>query len=193
MKALLPFAGLFVLGCGPASVSIPSLFPADGQSGGGTAPQVSNYVAATGGLRTNQKQGLNVAQGRTEIEKLIDGDADLYLQKDVVALGWEVYTSDMSGKTYQADVRLWQMKDSAKAVETWDYLLTASNGLHKAQSWTDLSVGAAGRIANTGGSYWVNTRKGVYIVDVIVSTTPVDDMAKEDAKTFATTMTSKMP
>lgn len=186
MKKLVALTGLIAAGCG-GGFSFQSVFPADGRSGGGTAPAVGAYVAATTGLRSTQSAGLNVATGAQAIEALIDGDATVFKAKGVVSLGWENYVSG----TREADVRVWQMQDAANATETFNALPTETQGLHKAQTWTTLAVGQAGRIADMGDGYWVNARQGAIIIDVLV--TPRDDTSKADAQAFAAAIASKVP
>ena len=62
-----------------------------------------------------------------------------------MTFAWEKYTKG----TYALDLRVWQFKDASAATDAYNHLV-ANASLYKAATWTDLAVGAGGRIADTG-------------------------------------------
>jgi hypothetical protein len=176
MRTILLLAAVTLAGCGStASATIDSFFP--GQN------EVSTYVEDT----TVGQPGVEVAHGATAIEALVDGDATSFNAKGVVAFAWQHYVK----ANLKVDARVWQMQDVANATDTYSYLV-ANDNLYKSNSWTDVSVGDAGRIANTGSSWWVNSRKGKYLVEVRL-TGSTDTAAHDDAVVFAKAMVAKIP
>lgn len=175
MKTLLAAAATTLfLACGTATTpaSVADYFPKDNAVGA--------YVTDT------TLPGLQVAKSAVQIEGLIDGDATPFLEKGALALGWNRYVAG----TYKLDARVWQMKSATNATETFDSLV-ASASLYKANTWTTLAVGGAGRIADTGSSWWVNARKGAYIIEVKV--TAKDATSRSDVEAFALAIAAKMP
>jgi len=169
---LLSFGALVAVGCGPTtpSVTMADFFPADNE--------VGSYVKDSTGLQT--------AKGATAIEGLVDGAGSPFTAKGAQALGWMKYTSG----TYKLDARVWQMKDAANATDTYTALLTDAP-LYAANTWTDLAVGQAGRIADTGSSYWVSARKNAFLIEVVLQ--PKDTTSRADVETFAKAMVAKLP
>jgi hypothetical protein len=140
--------------------------------------------------------GFQSADGYDAIELLIDGAAQPFFDangdvrgKDtnkVVAMAREYYASS----DHQLSVYVWQLKDAASASSTYAYL-AASVQFYKDQTWTDLTLKDASRIAKTGNAGWdVNAHKGAYYIEVKV--TPTDDAGRADAIAFATALLSKM-
>lgn len=166
-------SALFAAGCGPAAPpSIDSFFPQDNAIGSYALEASSPKV--------------QVAKSSTAMESLINGDAAPYITKGAAALGWGKYASG----AYRLDARVWQLKSAASATETYDYLVS-DVALYQANTWTTLSVGEAGRVADTGSSWWLNARKGSYIIEVKV--TAKDATSRTDAESFATAMAKAMP
>lgn len=163
----------FAAGCGPATpAAIDSFFPKDNAIGTyaleGASPSVQ------------------VAKSATAMEGLINGDAAPFISKGAAALAWGKYASG----TYRLDARVWQMKSSSNATDTYDSLVT-DVALYQANTWSALSVGEAGRVADTGSSWWLNARKGSYLIEVKV--TPKDATSRTDAESFAAAIAKAMP
>lgn len=164
---------VLTLSCGPtAPPAIDGFFPKDNAIG------TYALEAAT--------PTVQVAKSASAMENLIDGDAAPFIDKGAVALGWGKYGSG----TYRLDARVWQMKSASNATETYDGLVSSA-ALYQANTWTALSVGDAGRIADTGSSWWINARKGSYLLEVKV--TAKDATSRQDAESFATAMAKAMP
>jgi hypothetical protein len=177
MRALTSLFAATLLGaCGAPTMS--TFFPADGADGG-TGAAVAGFVKDPSG------KGLQIAEGDDAIEALVDGAATPFMEKGVLALGRELYIKD----SYHLEARVWQMKDAANASVTYDYLLTNAS-LYKASTWTALSVGDAGRIADDGTAWWVNARKGAYLIDVRID--PNDATSRSDVEAFAKALVAKM-
>lgn len=177
MKSVLPSAALclFGLACGgPAPATLESFFPA------------ANAVGAYAEDTSVGKAGVEIAKTAAAMEALIDGDAAPFTEKGAVAFGWEHYVSG----TYKLDARVWQMKDAANATDTYAYLV-ANVSLYKANTWNDVGVGEAGRIADTGSSWWLDARKGKYLVEVKII--GKDTTSRADIEAFAKAMVAKMP
>lgn len=174
MRALLFAAAVsLAVGCGPAAPpAIDGFFPADSAVGSWVKDPASPTV--------------QVAKTNTAIEALINGDAAPFIAKGTVAFAWGKYQSG----AYRIDARVWQMKSTANATETFAYLLTDAP-LYKANTWTDVTIGEAGRIADTGSTWWVNARKGSYILEVKASAK--DATTRADAEAFAKAMAQLMP
>jgi hypothetical protein len=70
------------------------------------------------------------------------------------------------------DVKLWlfQMPDSATAKQLYDDLRSdpryERNTHQTTNNWESVSVGEAGRVADTSTAYWLNARKGLYYFEV---------------------------
>lgn len=177
MRALLPsFVAVIAVGCGPPppTVTMADFFPADDEVGG--------YVNDT----SVPAPGLQVGQTAAAMEGLVDGATAPFTAKGALALGWKRYASG----SYKLDARVWQLKDAASATDTYDSLVV-TEALYRANTWSDLAVGQAGRLADTGSSYWVNSRKGAFIVEVVLK--PKDPTSRADVETFARAMVGKLP
>lgn len=177
MKLLLPCCiALVVFGCGPTTppVTMATFFPADNEVGA----WVADTTVATPGLR--------VGKTTAAIELLVDGDAAPFTAKGVLSLGWEKYASG----AYKLDARVWQMKDLANATDTYDGLPT-SGTVYSANTWADLAVGQAGRIADTGTRWWLNARKSAFIVELKVEAK--DATTRTEIETFAKAIAAKIP
>ncbi len=169
------FAATLLAACGPAEPSgLGSYFP--------TTADAAGYTEDT----SVGKAGVETARTAAAIEGLVDGDAAPFIEKGVVAFGWERYVKG----TYKLDARLWQMKDASNATDTYNHLV-ANVTLYLAATWTDLAVGEAGRIADTGSSWWLNARKGKYIIEVRI--VGKDTTSRADIETFAKAMVAKLP
>lgn len=173
---LFALCGTVFLACDPGTpaVTLDSFFP--------KANEVGGYAENT----ALGKPGVQIAKTTTAIQGLVNGDAGPFLEKGTIAFAWERYVSG----TYELDARVWQMKNAANCTETYDFLVTDA-ALYAANTWVALSVGVAGRIADTGTSWWVNARKGAYIIEVRV--TPKDDTSRADVEAFAKAMAGKIP
>jgi hypothetical protein len=181
---LMSLIAVLAVGCGSPtpSVTLESFFPADNA--------VGTYVKDT------STAGLQVAKSNAAIEGLVDGDAAPFLEKGVLALGWEKYVSG----TYKLDARVWQFSSATVATDVYGFLLTGaladggvSNNvnLYKSATWTDLSVGQGGRFADTGSSYWLNAHKSAFLIEVKV--TPKDATSRADLESFGNAIAAKIP
>jgi hypothetical protein len=172
-STLLAAAVFLASGCGPAApAAIDSFFPKDNTIG---------TYALEASTPTVQ-----VAKSATAMENLIDGDAAPFIARGAAALGWAKYASG----AYRLDARVWQMKSATNATETYNALVT-DVALYQANTWTALSVGEAGRIADTGSSWWLNARKGAYLIEVKV--TAKDATSRTDAESFAAALAKAIP
>lgn len=171
--ALTLVAAAALVACGSSTaVSIGDLLPKGGE--------VSGYSVDPA------LPGLQVGKSAAAIEGLVNGDAAPFLEKGLLAFAWNRYASG----TRKLDVRVWQMKSAAVASETYDALVVSAS-LYAANTWTAVSVGDAGRVANTGASYWINVRRGAYLVEV--RGTPADDTSRADVEAFAKAIAAKAP
>lgn len=168
-------AALTLVACGtPAPSGIETFFP--------TANEVGGYAEDT----SVGKAGVETAKTAAAMEALIDGDAAPFTEKGAVAFAWERYVSG----TYKLDARVWQMKDASNTTDTYNHLV-ANVSLYKANTWTDLAVGEAGRIADTGSAWWLNARKGKYLIEVKI--VGKDATSRADIETFGKAMAAKLP
>ena len=67
----------------------------------------------------------------------------------------------------------------------------ANASQYKAVTWTDLAVGDAGRIADTGTTWWLNSRKGAYIIEAKIS--PLDATSRADIEALGIAVAAKIP
>jgi len=180
MKRLLvvTFALLcFAPGCGPANkppAPIDSFFPKDNE--------VGTWVEDS----SVGKAGVEVATTSKETTDLVDGAADPFIEKGMVGFAWQSYVKD----TYKLDLRVWQFKSAAAAKEAYDWLFTNAS-LYKASTWSDLAVGDAGKVADTGGSWWLSARKGAYIIEAKIL--PKDATSRTDVEAIGTAVAGKIP
>jgi hypothetical protein len=92
-----------------------------------------------------------------------------------------------------------QMPSPAAAAGLYSYLPTSGEPFYK-KTWEEPTmplVGAQSRIINTGSTWWINFYKGVYYVEIQLSsngggTGPTSTAAKSAAIDFATTLASGM-
>lgn len=167
-------AALVMIGCGPTpSQAIDTLFVKDNEIG--------TWVEDT----SLGSAGVETARTRDGVYALVNGDAEPFIAKGFVAFARERYRSG----SYTADVRVWQMKDAAVARDTYSSLVTDVSA-YKANTWTDVAIGEAGRIADTGTTWWVNAKKAAYVIEVKAQ--PRDATSETDSKAFATAVASKI-
>ncbi|MBI3180282.1 MAG: hypothetical protein HYZ27_11515 [Deltaproteobacteria bacterium] len=174
-------AALCLIACGdsdpPSATTIESLVPASGEVSGW------NEDPATGA------PGVEVGKTHAEVEAKIDGDMEPFAAKSFVALARQHYAKD----GYQLELRIWQMKDEATATALYSDLATTVS-LYSALSWSNVSVGDAGRVADSGTTWWVNTRKKAYHVEARVSQKSVADAtSRADVEAFAKAVVAKIP
>lgn len=175
-KLLLSALALVTLACGPATPqpqAIDSLFVANNEIG----TWVEDTSVGTAGVET--------ARTRDAVYALINGDAEPFIAKGFIAFARERYRKD----SYTADLRVWQMKDATVAKDTYDSLVVDA-AAYKSNNWTAVTIGDAGRIADTGSTWWVNARKGAYVIEVKAQ--PKDSTTEADAQAFATAVAGKI-
>ncbi len=172
---------LLAFACGgadsPAETAIESLVPASGEVSGWTED------SSTG------SQGVEIGKTHAEVEAKIDGDMEPFAAKSFVALARQHYAKD----GYQLELRVWQMKDAATAITLYDELATTVS-LYSALSWSSISVGEAGRVADSGTTWWANARKKAYHLEARVSQKSVGDAtSRAEVETFLKAVASKIP
>ncbi|MHB8872520.1 MAG: hypothetical protein ACYC8T_02430 [Myxococcaceae bacterium] len=175
LAALLTLAAL-TAACGPANTpppSVESYFPKD------------NEVGAWVGGTTAGKTGVQVATTAKEAEALVNGDAAPFNDKGMVTFAWEKYAKD----AYTLDLRVWQFKDASAATDAYGHLV-ANASLYKAATWTDLAVGDAGRIADTGTTWWLNSHKGAFIIEAKIN--PKDATSRADIEALGIAVAAKI-
>jgi hypothetical protein len=169
-------AVLALAACGGSSSSsgpdIRSFFPADNEVSGWTK---------------DSAKPLQVGVGAGGATGLVDGAADPFIAQGLAQLAMASYVKGIDA----LDLRVWQMNDAATATSVYAALL--SNSLYAANTWVacPTSIGEACRIADTGNTWWVNTRKGAYHVEARIS--PKDSATDDDAVAFLQAMLGKIP
>jgi len=181
MKRLMISLAVCILGaaCGGSSVAIDSLMPAPTEITGWSEDPAQGTA------------GVAVARTPAQAEALVDGDAAPFTAHNFVAFAWQQYQKD----NYRLDLRIWQFADTAAATAIYDDLLTQSS-LYSTATWNAEAAGDAGRIANTGTSWWINTRKHGYYVEAKMTTTPPaapDAAGRTDAEAFVSAVLGKIP
>jgi hypothetical protein len=170
---------LALAACGGSTstaVTIESLVPADGEVTGWTEDPAAGAP------------GVEVAKNNTEVEAKIDGDAQPFIDKAFVAWARQNYIKD----GFKLELRVWQMKDDATATSLYDDLV-ASYSLYKTQTWSNLSIGDAGRVADTGTTWWYNSRKKLYHVEVrVTQKSAMDATARTEGQSFITAVVAKI-
>jgi surface antigen len=183
---------LGVNGCGSSSTeTTPS---GTGGAGAKTIEQVipkANDIAGWNLDSTNSKTAGQLAafgRNKDDAEALIDGSAAAFFKAPYSSvLAWQNY---VNGDGYTVDLHLWQLTTAELAGALFaellvDYPLYANN------VWTDLAgLGDAARITNTGTTWWINLRKGAYIVEISLDKPPLgseetDTTGREVAKAYA--------
>ncbi len=181
MKRLMISLAVCMLGsaCGGSSVAIDSLMPAPtAVAGWSEDPAQGNVVVA-------------VARTPADAEALVDGDAAPFTQHNFTAFAWQQYMKD----TYRLDLRIWQFVDTVAAKAIYDDLLKETL-YSSAGTWNAEAVGDAGRIVDTGTSWWINTRKKGYYVEANMTTNPPvapDANGRTDAEAFVNAVLAKIP
>ena len=166
-------------------------------TGGSTAKTIEDLVPKANDIpgwnldSSNPKTaGQLAAFGKTkdDAEALIDGSAAAFFKAPYSSvLAWQNY-SNSDG--YTVDLHIWQLTtaDLASALFTElavDYPLYANN------VWAALpGVGDEARITNTGTTWWINFRKGAYIVEVSLDKPPLgseetDTVGRDVAQSYA--------
>lgn len=172
----------FLAACGssetpPAATAIESLIPASGEIAGWSED------AAAGA------PGVEVGKTPAEVEAKIDGDAEPFSAKSFVAWARQHYAKD----GYQLELRIWQMKDDATAAALYDDLVV-SVSLYSALTWSNVTVGDAGRVADSGTTWWANSRKKAYLVEArIQQKMAADPTARAEVESFAKAVVAKIP
>jgi len=170
-------------GCGGGDddqpIAIESLFPADNE--------VGSFVEDT----SAGAAGVEVAETSAEIEALIDGDAVPFDDAGFLVFGRQQYTD---GGSYQVEVRVYEMPSATVAAQLYTDLVVERD-LYSTNTWSDLAIGEASRIANTNGtSFWLNVQKGAYYFEVRINQATIDDtVSQANAEAFGTAIAGKIP
>lgn len=151
-------AGLAFSGCGDDDngdplPNIETLFPANNAVG--TWKEDTSQGAA----------GVETANTDADVYAVINGDADKFTQVGFASWAREFYTDGTS----ILELRIWQMRDTTGTKTIYDGVIEAGGTLEDARysgsTWNPVSIGEAGRVADTGSSWWINARKSVYMVE----------------------------
>lgn len=171
MKRLLATATFVTLTCaisacgGETVVDLKTLFPADSAVPGWTQDTTLDTAAGPSVFSTNDQ--VNATD--------IDGDVVPFSNKGFTALGREHFKSDK----YKMDVRVWQMKDAATAKLIYDDLPNTVDR-YKIITWTNETIGLAGRSGNSGTMWRINAYKGLYFIETLLTTSEASDTAGKD-------------
>ena len=200
-----------VVGCGSSGTDTPSngtggTTVATGGTtvgGGSTAKTINDVVPKANDIpgwnldSTNPKTAGKVAAfGKTkdEAEALIDGSAAAFFKAPYNSvLAWQNYTNSNG---YSVDLHIWQVTSSTLATALYaelavDYPLYSNN------TWSAVAgLGDEARITNTGTTWWINFRKGDYIVEVSLDKPPLgseetDTTGRDVAKVYATELVKR--
>jgi len=181
LVALSAVAALLLTACPPPDDNgdgdempdIAELFPADNEIGSWVED------SSLGGA------GVEVGRSFSEAEAIVNGDADSF-DGYMVAFAREYYTDGTAG----LELRAYEMGDAAACTEAYD-LLIVDNPLYSANTWDAASLGDAGRIADTGSHWFVNTRKKIFYVEAWIE--PNDAPGKTAVESFVETVLEKIP
>ena len=170
------------VGCGgddDQPIDIESLFPADSAIGS----FVEDGAAGAAGIE--------VANSAATIEALINGDAVPFNAAGFLVFARQHYTD---GGSYSLEVRVYEMPDDATAASLYADL-AINRDLYSTQVWSDLTIGAASRIANTNGTtWWLNAHKGAYYFEVRINQATTDDsVARGHGESFAGAIAAAIP
>ena len=174
--AVLPLS--LLLACPPAdddddSVAIASLFPANNE--------VGTWVEDT----SLGSAGVQVSNSAAQAQADVDGDADSF-EDTMVAFAREFYTSG----THTMELRVWQMQDAAACTAVYDDLVV-NDPLYTPNTWSAVSLGEAGRVADTGSQWWHNVRKAAYHVEAKTQSNDAD--GKSGAEAMIGAVLAKIP
>ena len=150
----------------------------------------NNEVATWTEDTTVGKAGVEVATTELAAEALVDGDKAPF-EGNFSAFGWQTYVSG----TQRLEQRIWRMKSTALASSIFTDILSDSVHGYPSETWENLAVGEAGRIAVSGVKVWVNARKGVDYIEIKVYAVEtggsVEATARADAETFIKAVMAK--
>lgn len=127
------------------SAAIGDFFPADNA--------VGSWVASN-------SPALTISNNKAEAEADVNGDADSFTAKGMVAFARKGYESD----TTTAELRVWQLPDADTTKTVFDDIIV-NDTLYSGLSWTDVSLGDAGRYSDTGANWWYIARFCAYQVE----------------------------
>jgi len=154
---------------------------------------LTGYYPANGevsGWNRDPANPIQVGVGAAGATALVDGAADPFVALGLLQMATGGYLNTGAGETLSS-VRIWQMPDAATAQSIYTGLL--SNSLYAANTWAacGTTVGVACRLADTGNSWWLNTRKGDCYVEARIS--PKSAGSSADALAFLAALVSKIP
>lgn len=167
-------AAVLVTGCGGTSstpadagaVKMEDLFPKDND--------IAGWAQDT---TADTKTGPTVFSDQADVDKTdIDGDVVPFNNVGFKALGREHFKKD----TFKLDLRVWQMKDTAAGTKIYTDLPATPNSKYAALTWTDVAIGTAGRHANSGTMWRINSHKGPYFLEITIVTSEATDTATRD-------------
>lgn len=173
------WAALLVLacGCGDEAKPLPSmeaLLPDNNE--------IASWIEDT----SQEPAGPQIGTTVEAVEGFIDGDADPFTARTFAAFGREYYTNGV----YRLELRIWQMKDAATAKDVYDKLPT-EDARYGNYTWAPLDLGAAGRIADAGTTWWLHARKGPFYLEV--SNIANNSGGMTAAQGFASAILAKIP
>jgi len=196
MRRLIGVGGLVMLaavsGCTQpeptceAPGKLTTYFPADNEYGSwheNTAVHETGVALAD--ADTAREQGITI---KKVAENLVDGDADAFTSRGMVAFARQDYTDG----TYALELRIWQMPDEAGAKEVYEW--TQTNDVHyNGNTWTEIAIGDAGRETSvTGLGYrWINARQCACQVESRIS--PDDANGQTALLDFIKKVLEKLP
>lgn len=135
------------------------------------------------------------ASHAVEAEALIDGSAAAFFTQPFTAnLAWQNYIKQ---GVYTVDLHLWEMPTAAQAKDIYSVLVN-QYPLYLNNTWTPINgLGDEARICNTGTTWWINTYKGKYFVEVNLNKLPngseeSDTTGREEVKAFATELMQRL-
>ncbi|MGC4115049.1 MAG: hypothetical protein QM765_10645 [Myxococcales bacterium] len=179
--------GVLLAGCGPTNAAGPdagppfdikTAFPADQAITGWE--QDTTLDSTTGPVV--------YATAKAVDDSDIDGDVVPFTDVGFSQLAREHFKSE----AYTLDLRVWQMNADTKGKTIYESILLTSR--YKIITFTDQAIGTAGRSGNSGTMWRVNSYKGAYFVEAMLSLSEEPDTAgRDDAIKFVKYAVEKLP
>lgn len=136
-------------------------------------PPLDNEIS--GWMRTSDMQ---IAENETQLFALIDGEAQIYVDRGFVKFARQYYRGDISGTQVDLELRIFDMGSSVNAENVYDATGTGSE-----TPWTDDNAGTEARI-NEGllSAYEIDFRQDRFFVRATIQ--QKSDAALDIAKLF---------